>query len=224
MTVTTSNTFEDRLLEQLRQVVAERPAPAGLPQRSHRRTRITMAGVSVAAATAAVAFVATSSNVTTSAYAVEPRADGKVTVEIHSLSDSAGLERSLRAAGVPAVVSYAPAAATACAGSATATAQPAAGIAAAGEHLSVHRGGGTTESGPSLTGPGPGPGQPGPGVTTTKIAVASGSAKFTIDPGSLKPAQKVYITTSTGSVDTIGMSVTNRPPTVSCATATVTAP
>src|ERR1700712_2338355 len=102
--MTTTTHFEDRLLEQLRQIVVENPDPGVrlAPQRAPRRTRLALAGAGAAAATAAVAIVATSSDVTPSAYAVQPRKDGSVSVKIRSLSDAAGLQRSLRAAGVPA--------------------------------------------------------------------------------------------------------------------------
>jgi hypothetical protein len=114
--MTASTDFEGRLLEQLRQIVAERPAPAASPHRRPQRSRLVMAGAGVAAATAAVAVVATSSDVTPRAYAVAPRSDGSVTVQIHSLRDAAGLQSSLRAAGVPAVVDYVPDGGSGCAG------------------------------------------------------------------------------------------------------------
>ena len=107
--MTASSRFEDRLLHELREVVAARPAPGVAARRRPRRTRLALAGAGVAAATAVVAIVATGSDVTPTAYAVDSRPDGSVTVEIRSLHDAAGLQRSLRAAGVPAVVDYAPA-------------------------------------------------------------------------------------------------------------------
>ena len=112
--MTTANRFEDRLLDQLQEIVAARPAPAVVTRRRPQRRRLALAGVSVAAATAAAVLVATGSDVTPSAYAVQPRADGSVTVHIRGLEDAKGLERSLRAAGVPAVVDYAAAGKSGC--------------------------------------------------------------------------------------------------------------
>ena len=106
--MTTPERFEDRLLRELRRVVEERPAPAATAEPRARRTRLAWGGVGVGVATATVvvAIVASSGDVTPSAYAVQPQADGEVTVSIHSLSDAAGLQSELRAAGIPAVVSY----------------------------------------------------------------------------------------------------------------------
>ncbi|MBJ7332954.1 MAG: hypothetical protein JHC95_23875, partial [Solirubrobacteraceae bacterium] len=102
--------FEDRLLTELRQVVAERPSPAnGAPApRPRRRMRLALpgAGIAVAAATAAAIVIATSGDGPETAYAVEPSSDGTISVTIHSPEDAAGLERQLRAAGVPADVRY----------------------------------------------------------------------------------------------------------------------
>jgi hypothetical protein len=136
--MTVSTRFEDRLFEQLRDVVAARSAPT--PRRRARRARLVLAGAGVAAATAVAAVVATGGDVTP-AYAVQPGADGSVTVRIHSLRDAAGLQRELRAAGVPAVVDYAPAGC-------------AAGETGGG---GTTRSGGAADSGPSLSGPAPGP-------------------------------------------------------------------
>ena len=102
----TAPTFEDRLLEQLRNVVAAQPAPAARP---HRR-RLAVTGVGAAAAASAGAVVAV---VGTSergrVRGPGPLPDGAVSVSIHSLSDAGGLQEKLRAAGVPAVVDYVPA-------------------------------------------------------------------------------------------------------------------
>ena len=87
--MTTANRFEDRLLDKLQEIVAAQPAPTVVTQRRPRgRRRLALAGVSVAAATAAVALVVTGSDVTPSAYAVQPRADGSVTVHIRGLEDA----------------------------------------------------------------------------------------------------------------------------------------
>jgi hypothetical protein len=200
--MTTANRFEDRLLHELREIVAARPARAVVTRRRPRRRRLTLAGVSAAAAAAAVAIVVTGGEVTPSAYAVQPRADGSVTVAIRSLRDAAGLERSLRAAGVPAVVDYAPAGRTGCASG------PPAGA------TTERSGAGKRDTGPSRSGPGP---EPGARVTTTtQVSISDDGVKFTIDPGTIKPGEKVYITTSTGAVSSIGMAIGREKPAAPC--------
>lgn len=136
--------FEDRLLAELRAVVAERPAPAppqsgtaaasAPPRRAPRltRSRVAIGAAATAAATAAVAVVLAAGGTSTPAYAVEPAADGGVTVEITSLRDAAGLERKLREAGVPAVVRYVPEGKT-CRARATGGSAPSRGAAGAAQ-------------------------------------------------------------------------------------------
>jgi hypothetical protein len=107
MTPTESSRFEDRLLEQLRQVVAEHPVPAEAIPRRRPRTRLVLVGAGCAASLAAVAFVVGSGGGTTRAYAVETRPNGIVDVSIRSRSDAAALQSDLEAAGIPAVVDFA---------------------------------------------------------------------------------------------------------------------
>jgi hypothetical protein len=107
----TDTTFEDRLLAELRALVAERPASAAAgppPARRVPRRRLAFAAGAVVAAVAGV-FVAVDGDPAAPAYAVDRHSDGSVTVEIHGLRDAAGLQAKLRAAGIPAVVDYAPA-------------------------------------------------------------------------------------------------------------------
>jgi hypothetical protein len=103
--------FEERLLGELRRVVAERPAPAAPVAAPRRRPvprpRVALVGAGLVAA-AATAVVISGGDPATPAYAVQPHADGTVTVQINSLRDADGLERKLRAAGVPADVTYLP--------------------------------------------------------------------------------------------------------------------
>ena len=98
--------FEDRLLEQLRHVVAEQPIPsqASPPRRSHRRLVLAAAGC--ATALAAVAVVAGGGDTTTSAYAVEAQPNGAVEVSINELDDPSGLQNSLEDNGIPATVDF----------------------------------------------------------------------------------------------------------------------
>jgi hypothetical protein len=65
------------------------------------------------------------------------------------------------------------------------------------------------------------PGTPGPGTTTLKVAKAvdGDAVTFTIDPGTIKPGDKVYITTSTGVVSSIGMAIAANEPSPGCAPA-----
>jgi hypothetical protein len=106
----TPDTFEDRLLAELRQVVAARPQPVVAPAPPHRaRPRLLAGGLAATAAVAAAAVVVVAGGGGASpAYAVERQADGSVEVTINSLSDAAGLERKLQAAGIPALVRYLP--------------------------------------------------------------------------------------------------------------------
>jgi hypothetical protein len=104
----TPTTFEDRLLTELRAVVAARPAPELVTASARApRTRLILAAGALAATVAGV-FVVTGGDNAAPAYAVEKQPDGSVTVAIHSLSDAAGLQQKLRAAGIPAVVDYTP--------------------------------------------------------------------------------------------------------------------
>jgi hypothetical protein len=102
--------FEERLLRELRIQVADRPVDRGRRRALWRRPRLVLAsGLAAVLATAAAAGVFFLSAGTPAAYAVTKNADGTITVEIDSLSDAAGLESKLRAAGVDAVVAYLPA-------------------------------------------------------------------------------------------------------------------
>jgi hypothetical protein len=211
--MTTPERFEDRLLLELRQIVDARPAPTSVESHRPLRRRVALGAVGVVAATVVVAIVATSGDVTPSAYAVQSRADGAVTVSIHSLADATGLQSSLRAAGVPAVVDYASSGQTSClsvtAGSSGAQAgtqeQTGSGD-TGGTSTAVGSGATTVTAGHAAAAPGAPLGAVSAAVAS-KVEVGSDGVRFTIDPSSIKPGQIVYITTSTGAVDSIGMSV-----------------
>ena len=104
--------FEDRLLHELRGIVAAEPAA----ERERRpswtwiapRRLVPAVGTVVLAGVAAVAAVQLVGGGAAPAYAVSKNDDGTVTVEIASLEDAAGLEAKLRDAGIPAVVQYLP--------------------------------------------------------------------------------------------------------------------
>jgi hypothetical protein len=201
--MTASPRFEDRLLHELRHIVAESPAPAVVRSRRPLRTRMSLAAAGVAAATVAIVLVATGSDVTPGAYAVESRPDGAVSVSINSLRDAQGLQRSLRAAGVPAFVDYVAAGRRDCA-----TLPPGAETRVAGggepavrNQIDGKRGGGDIRRAKSVT---------------SFRADRGGAATFTIDPGTLKAGEHVYITTSTGTVDSIGIGIGKSRPSPPC--------
>jgi hypothetical protein len=108
--------FEQRLLRELREVVAENPhlSPAGRglnagPSRVGRGLRIALAaGAAAAAAIAVVSALSIGGGSGTKAWAVSRNPDGTVTVEIKSLADAAGLQRKLNEAGVRSLVQYLP--------------------------------------------------------------------------------------------------------------------
>jgi hypothetical protein len=208
--MTASRTFEDRLLDQLRVVVAANPAPEATRHRPPRGKRLALAGAGVAAASAAAAVVALTGSATPNAWALESQPDGTVTVHIRSLRDAAGLQSGLRAAGIPAVVDYK--AATVHIGCRAGA--PAAAV--------THGDIGTTESGqkaeggPVLTTKGApsaqdGTGAPRPKVTSS-VQIDRDGTTFSIDPGDVKPGQRVFITTSTRGPDAVGISVSATAP------------
>jgi len=203
--------FEDRLLVQLRNVVAANPDPASAPTaaRARRliRPRLAMAGGGLAAATAVVAIVASSGSNPAAAYAVDSGPNGTVSVTINSLRDANGLQSALRAKGIPADVDYAPATAAApCPGG------PPKIVEGKGEKglSSVHVDHPQAGSGPSFSTNGAAPESVAgaPGVSTSSVRHnEDGSTTFGIDPGQLKPGERVHITTSDGRMDSVGISI-----------------
>src|SRR5262249_35212973 len=107
--------FEERLLHELRSVVAAQPCagpepPPGRPRAwvgSPRRLTL-VGGTAVLVAVAAAAGVPFLTGGAAPAFAVDANEDGTVTVEINSLRDAAGLQSKLREAGIRAVVQYLP--------------------------------------------------------------------------------------------------------------------
>ncbi len=219
--MTSPTHFEDELLTQLRHVVAQNPAPAtdGARRRAPvRRSRLALSGAGLAAAgAAAVILISGSGSATPSAYAVTPQGDGSVTVHVRSLSDASGLQSSLRAAGVPASVNYAPAGnLPACPPPKSATATHQSGSSeAAGSGASVSTAGAPPGRLPSLStnnapsGPLPTP-PPGASVSSSNIQVSPSGVTFTIDPGTIRPDQQVVITTSRGTLASIGIAIVAR--------------
>jgi hypothetical protein len=106
--------FEERLLSELRQVVAERAATpsGGRPARIlgwRLQLRPAAVGVVAVVALAVAAVVGLPLLRDTPAYAVSSARDGTVTVRINELRDADGLERQLERHGIPAEVDYTPA-------------------------------------------------------------------------------------------------------------------
>ncbi|GAA0574851.1 hypothetical protein HPO96_16440 [Kribbella sandramycini] len=103
------NTFEDKLLNELRAVVAERPAPIEVRRKRPKRVLIAVAAcLTLAAGTAVAVPLIGGEQATSSAYAVTTQADGRVKVQIYRLEDVEGLEKRIRAAGVAADVTLVP--------------------------------------------------------------------------------------------------------------------
>lgn len=106
--------FARRLRCELRAIVAERGAgQAALEARSattaahpRRRSRLALGGTVAAAGIAALLIVSAGGSDTPAAFAVEPRSDDMVDVEIRALEDASGLERALDEAGIPASVDF----------------------------------------------------------------------------------------------------------------------
>jgi hypothetical protein len=108
--------FEERLLAHLRVVVRERgelpafqaPATTSAGGFDARRLapRLAIGGAGVAAVAAAVLVISSGTGDTSRAFAVEPRGEGDVRVQISSLSDAKGLETALDEAGINSNVEY----------------------------------------------------------------------------------------------------------------------
>lgn len=203
--MTSTLTFEDRLLDELRQVVAANPAPAAPARRAGSRRPLALAGAGLVAASAAAAVVTLAGGGTSSAWAIDSQPDGSVTVHISSLRDAGGLQDGLRNAGIPAVVTYS----SDCAP----TSAPAPGDPEAGTSS------GHFETGPSLKQAAPTPSTKG-GIArekvTSSVRTTGDGVTFSLDPGRINPGEKVYITTSTGQADAIGIAIGRQAPPAGC--------
>ncbi len=108
--------FEERLLDRLKAVVAERGAaeaaagaePASPRPGRRRPLRLALAGAAALAVAVALLIVTSGGDNTSKAFAVEPQKGGGVTIKIYSLEDPAGLEQALERAGIPAQVNWLP--------------------------------------------------------------------------------------------------------------------
>lgn len=107
-------TFEDRLLAELKEVVADRAASqeaAAEPvhrRRTRRRTLVLANGVVAAACAAAIGVPVLSGGDGTRANAVVKRPDGSVLVRFNELAHPERVEAKLRGFDVPAVVTFLP--------------------------------------------------------------------------------------------------------------------
>lgn len=103
--------FERRLRAELKSVVAERGAEQAvseLPVKPawHRTPRVGLAGAAVVGVAVVVLIIGAGGGDAPAAFAVETQPEGKITVEVRSLEDPAGLETALGEAGILASVSY----------------------------------------------------------------------------------------------------------------------
>lgn len=206
--------FEDRLLARLRRVVAERE-DSREPTRSRtgrRRLVLSGAGAALVIAIVAIAVVAFGTgNRTTDAYAIQVRPGGKVAVSIYRLGDAKALQRSLRAAGVPAVVDFEATKAGPCAVAGAMSTNPEKAGAGDEANKTVHlvhsestvsRGtAGTREAGENAT--------IQVHTSTAKGAQNVTVSEFVVDPSRIGPHEKLYIVHN-------GTSVFVRESTVSC--------
>jgi len=108
--------FEEKLLVELKGVVAQRgreaaiatePAPRSATRR--RAPRLAIGATAVVAAAAAALVISSGSDKTTKAIAVEPQESGGVTIKVYSPEDATGLEAALAEAGIKSQVTWLPA-------------------------------------------------------------------------------------------------------------------
>jgi hypothetical protein len=110
------NHFEQRLLDELKAVVAQRGAEqevstesAPRPPGWRRAPRLALGAVAVLAAAAAVLVFNSGGDNTPRAFAVEPQEGGGVTIKVYSPEDAAGLEGALAEAGIRSQITWLPA-------------------------------------------------------------------------------------------------------------------
>jgi hypothetical protein len=169
------------------------------------RRRLALAGAGVAAGSAAIAVVTLAGGGASDAWAVDAQPDGSVTVQINSLRDASGLESNLRRAGIPAVVRY-----SADCAPATAAAPKDGAMLVRSEHH---------DTGPGLQqagAPASAHGDIARAKLTSSVRVDGDGVTFTLDPGRLDPGDHVFITTSTGQADAIGIAIGRTPPPPGC--------
>jgi hypothetical protein len=201
-------TFEDRLLDQLRHVVTENPAPAPARPRAGRR-RLALSGAGLTTAAAAAVVLVTSGGVSPErAYAVDEQSNGSVSVTINDLRDAEGLQRKLRAAGIPADVLY--------------VAHPK--VCAPGEGPQPGQGPQPVEGGSQMhtqvyegsdparkLDDAPPRGKNGDHlIQMSSVVSSSGEATFTVTPGELGTGERLTITASVGDLNSLAMGISSK--------------
>jgi hypothetical protein len=107
--------FEERLLEELKTVVAQRGAEQAATETAahspawRRAPRLALGAAAVLGAAATVLVLNSGSSNTSKAFAVEPQESGGVTIEVYSPEDAGGLERALAEAGIRSQITWLPA-------------------------------------------------------------------------------------------------------------------
>lgn len=111
--------FEQRLLDRLKAVVAERGEAASAaaaaeaqdptPSWRRRAPRLALGAGAALAAVAVALIVSAGGDNPSKAFAVKPQKGGGVTIDIYRLEDASGLEQALEDAGVRAQVTWLPA-------------------------------------------------------------------------------------------------------------------
>lgn len=108
--------FEEKLLDELKAVVAQRDAEQEVATESaapspgwRRAPRLAVGAVAVLAAAAALLVFTSGSDKTPKAFAVEPQDGGGVTIKVYSPEDATGLEGALAEAGIRSQVTWLPA-------------------------------------------------------------------------------------------------------------------
>ncbi len=203
--MTSQTNFEDRLLDELRSVVAANPVSRGPTAGRSRRRRGPAAAAGFAGAGAAVAIAVGVVGGSQAAYAVEGGPGGVVTVHIASLRDAAGLQTALRHHGIPASVDYSVKCRHVPAPPGTRVAHP-------------HRG-----SRPPFSEVLRAPGrrlhtrdmQSGVRVALSR-GVTSHGVMFQIDPSSIPVGKRVYITTYGRKMNALSIGIGSKAPTPPC--------
>jgi hypothetical protein len=103
------DTFEQSLLNELRQHVVTRAAVRATPRR-RRSVGLAAGGLAACGLVAAAVALSIATNVVgpSAAYAVESAPNGDVVVTVHDLSDAGGLEGALAAKGISASITFVP--------------------------------------------------------------------------------------------------------------------
>lgn len=110
-----NESFEERLLDELKDVVARQaaeveaqPDAAGRSHSWRSRPRLAVGAGAALAIAAGALIISSGGDSTSKAFAVEEQ-DGGVTIKVYSPEDAAGLERALAEAGVRSQVTWLPA-------------------------------------------------------------------------------------------------------------------